>query len=126
MVVGEKADDDDCKNRNEYNGIAVDGIAEVHQNSGKSGHFRTELNEDLIEDRHDFDDQYEDNNDHHADNDHWISDSAADRSGNGIFTGIVVAEGGHDIVQCSGFFTDPDHTCHISRKKLCLFQCFVQ
>ena len=100
---------------NKGNRVAVNGCPDIHKHTGKSGHFRAELNENLIKYRHDLHKQDNDDNHHHACHDHRICNGIADVFADRIFSFVMILQGGHDLIQSTGFLANPNHIQHVGR-----------
>ena len=116
-VLGTGTVEDQQYNRNQKHGqsnrITVDGISEIHQHPGESGHLRTELDKNLIEYGHDLYKEHNDHSHHHSRHDQRICNRVFEAFSDGIFPVIVIAQGFHHFVQRPGLLTDLHHMQHI-------------
>lgn len=66
------------KNQKKYCNMPVQELSDIQDHKGKTGHTASKLDKYLIEDRHHFHDQEQDDEQHHDDHDQRISNRTLD------------------------------------------------
>ena len=118
MGEGQASRKEQDEQSQEKHGVSVKNGTYVHEPPGNPSHFRAQLDEYLVEDRHDLHEKDNDHSDHHACHDGGIGNRAADAVHDGVLPGIVVAQGLHHLVQRAGFLGDLHHLQQIGREQV--------
>ena len=106
--------------------MTVQELSDIQDHKGNAGHTASELDKYLIEDRHYFHDQEQDDKQHHDDHDQRISNRTLDGFCQRILFLIIDGQRIHNIIQAAGLLTDSDHRDHVVRISVCIFQCLCQ